>query len=378
MTVRFPSNVEEQNAIASVLFDIDAEIVALEQRRDKTRAIKQSMMQQLLTGRVRLLKKEYTRTPYQESPYFETPQKCKIIWKYMPIDKFMAMLSEGSLYFPNIYSFNDKYEGKLSSETSKEVNKTDLLNAENTPVKQDDGFISQISQKDVVEELRESEPHREEKIKDILDPPHSFQTLLKDFSNRLMFCNSWFLKKIESHSMWAEYGDKRNPTSVAIQTTIGDLIKSFEPTSYQIHIGQIKYKDYDKEHIEGYEDFLSKNLTNPNNVLELFYAPILHKRNLYDDEKEVRAIISFESVCENHLGRIYTSDIPFYNDQLFRAGQTNIMRNIPKGISIKINLQTLLKAIVISPNVNEYFRKPFTKLIKNHNINPDIVHRSAI
>ena len=370
--------ITEQNAIASVLSDIDAEITALEQRRDKTRAIKQGMMQQLLTGRVRLLKKEYMKTPYQESPYFETPQKCKTIWKYMPIDKFMAMLSEGSLYFPNIYLFNDRYEGKLSSETSKEVNKTDLLNAENTPVKQDDGFISQISQKDVVEELRESEPNREQEIKNILDPPDSFQTLLKDFSNHLMFCNSWFLKKNESHSMWAEYGDKRNPTSVAIQTTIGDLIKSFEPTSYQIHIGQIKYKDYDKEHIEGYEDFLSKDLTNPNNVLELFYAPILHKRNLYDDEKEVRTIISFESVCENHLGRIYTSDIPFYNDRLFRAGQTNIRQNIPKGISIKINLQTLLKSIVISPNVNEYFREPFTKLIENHNINPDIVHRSAI
>ena len=46
----------EQRAIASVLSDMDAEIAALEQRRDKTRAIKQGMMQQLLTGKVRLLK----------------------------------------------------------------------------------------------------------------------------------------------------------------------------------------------------------------------------------------------------------------------------------------------------------------------------------
>ena len=45
---------EEQHAIVSVLSDMDAEIAALEQRRDKTRAIKQGMMQQLLTGRVRL------------------------------------------------------------------------------------------------------------------------------------------------------------------------------------------------------------------------------------------------------------------------------------------------------------------------------------
>ena len=47
---------QEQHAIAAVLSDMDAEIAALEQRRDKTIAIKQGMMQQLLTGKVRLLK----------------------------------------------------------------------------------------------------------------------------------------------------------------------------------------------------------------------------------------------------------------------------------------------------------------------------------
>jgi type I restriction enzyme S subunit len=45
----------EQTAIATVLSDIDAELAALEARRDKTRALKQGMMQALLTGRIRLL-----------------------------------------------------------------------------------------------------------------------------------------------------------------------------------------------------------------------------------------------------------------------------------------------------------------------------------
>ena len=49
---------EEQHAIAAVLSDMDAEIAALERRRNKTRAIKQGMMQQLLTGRVRLVQPE--------------------------------------------------------------------------------------------------------------------------------------------------------------------------------------------------------------------------------------------------------------------------------------------------------------------------------
>ena len=44
----------EQTAIASVLSDMDTEIAAIEQRRHKTRDLKQAMMQELLTGRIRL------------------------------------------------------------------------------------------------------------------------------------------------------------------------------------------------------------------------------------------------------------------------------------------------------------------------------------
>jgi type I restriction enzyme S subunit len=46
--------VDEQVAIATLLSDMDAELAALEARRDKTRALKQAMMQELLTGRIRL------------------------------------------------------------------------------------------------------------------------------------------------------------------------------------------------------------------------------------------------------------------------------------------------------------------------------------
>ena len=45
----------EQREIAHILRDMDAEIVALEQRRDKTLAIKQGMIQELLTGHTRLI-----------------------------------------------------------------------------------------------------------------------------------------------------------------------------------------------------------------------------------------------------------------------------------------------------------------------------------
>ena len=47
--------VGEQMALAAILSDMDAELAALEARRDKIRQLKQGMMQALLTGRIRLV-----------------------------------------------------------------------------------------------------------------------------------------------------------------------------------------------------------------------------------------------------------------------------------------------------------------------------------
>ena len=49
---------DEQLAVVAVFSDMDAEIAALEARRDKTKALKQAMMQELLIGKTRLVKPE--------------------------------------------------------------------------------------------------------------------------------------------------------------------------------------------------------------------------------------------------------------------------------------------------------------------------------
>ena len=52
--VPYPS-LPEQTAIAEILSDMDAEIAALEGKLSKARQVKQGMMQELLTGRIRLV-----------------------------------------------------------------------------------------------------------------------------------------------------------------------------------------------------------------------------------------------------------------------------------------------------------------------------------
>lgn len=49
-----PSDLEEQIAIATILSDMESELTTLEARRNKAFQVKQGMMQELLTGRIRL------------------------------------------------------------------------------------------------------------------------------------------------------------------------------------------------------------------------------------------------------------------------------------------------------------------------------------
>lgn len=53
--LKHPSDQAEQRAIASILSDMDAEIAELEAKRDKYKEVRQGMMQQLLTGKIRLI-----------------------------------------------------------------------------------------------------------------------------------------------------------------------------------------------------------------------------------------------------------------------------------------------------------------------------------
>lgn len=56
--IPLPENIQEQTAIATILSDMDTDIQTLQQRLSKTRQIKQGMMQELLTGRIRLVSGE--------------------------------------------------------------------------------------------------------------------------------------------------------------------------------------------------------------------------------------------------------------------------------------------------------------------------------
>ena len=53
--VLFPTDAEERVAVAQVLDDMDSEIQTLDAQLEKARQVKEGMMQNLLTGRIRLV-----------------------------------------------------------------------------------------------------------------------------------------------------------------------------------------------------------------------------------------------------------------------------------------------------------------------------------
>lgn len=55
IVIDLPETIEEQRAIATVLSSMDKEIESLEGKKAKYEQIKQGMMQQLLTGKIRLI-----------------------------------------------------------------------------------------------------------------------------------------------------------------------------------------------------------------------------------------------------------------------------------------------------------------------------------
>ena len=63
MVLCIPQNYEEQQAIATILSDMDKEIADLEAQRDKYRLLKSGMMQKLLTGQIRLVKQQAKIVP---------------------------------------------------------------------------------------------------------------------------------------------------------------------------------------------------------------------------------------------------------------------------------------------------------------------------
>ena len=139
----------------------------------------------------------------------------------------------------------------------------------------------------------------------------------------------------ESDAMWKVYGNPGGET-VAIKTTIGHLIKALEKSpSIPVFVGKVKYDERSKP--EG-------NL----------YLPVVYKRRPFRHEREVRLCIGSASSDNPPSVGSFKQEADFLGIRYNSDGE--ILKLVgEKGLSVKVNLDMLVREIVIHPDGKSSF-----------------------
>ncbi|CAH0235070.1 hypothetical protein SRABI130_02844 [Pseudomonas sp. Bi130] len=127
---------------------------------------------------------------YSNHPDFTTPPDETVIWRYMSIEKYLALLHTASLFMCRLDKFEDPWEGAYSV-----------------------GY-------------------------DHIGP---WDPLVKDVQRGFIFVNCWHANEYESAAMWDLYASRQ--AGVAIRTTVGNLKQSIVSPS-SVYISAVRYEDY--------------------------------------------------------------------------------------------------------------------------------------
>jgi len=111
--------------------------------------------------------------------------------------------------------------------------------------------------------------------------------------------------------MWKLYSSLGN--GIAIQTTIPNFKNSFFDKSITVYAGQVIYIDYNV-------DYFYNGQSSPHITMNGF-TPFIHKRSIYDHEREYRAIVSVRD-----------------NDKFYG-----------KGIPVPVTLELIIQKMVVAP-----------------------------
>jgi hypothetical protein len=141
----------------------------------------------------------------------------------------------------------------------------------------------------------------------------------RDFVGKMNSCgppltvSCWHLNDYESAAMWKLYSDENK--GIAIQSTFSRMVNAFEEFPDSVHIGKIRYIDYQNETFRG--------------EINIFES-ILTKRKSFEHEKELRAVIWETS------------------EKTLRVDDGSVLANI--------NLKELIENIYISPFSPNWYR----------------------
>lgn len=212
-------------------------------------------------------------------PSFETPESSTSVWRYMDFVTFVWILQHSALWFSRADYFEDKWEGAYPVPTLAALKAS--MN--------ESGTWDRYSE--MITEIRYT-----------------------------IYINCWYANDYESAAMWQLYAGAGN--AIAIRSTVARLSESLSTDARNIHIGKIKYIDYEKDALRDVNIFL----------------PYLCKRRSFEHESEVR-LIMWSSEESNA-----TQD-----ERDLRGAEK------PAGHAIKADLNKMLESVYVSPKAKAWF-----------------------
>ncbi len=173
-----------------------------------------------------------------------------------------------------------------------------------------------------------------ESIKEAIDSAYfanAIEFTSEEFKTKLrerVFLNSWHKSPDDSMAMWRIYGG--SDKSLAITTTVEKLRRAIEMANapYYISLAKVNY---------------IKHWRDPEIVFDQYSNIFTYKTNAYEFEKEVRVIID-------------------NSNEDFDRPITN------KGISVQLDIEELLRSIVISPESPPWFLELIEGVVKKYGV----------
>lgn len=238
-------------------------------------------------------------------PVFNMPPDEAVVWRYMPVDRFIQLYRENYLWFGRV----DTYKAEDPHEAWVPVKQQELEEVQRKS--QNWGYRKQGNVIISGDELAK-ESYR------------LFEQLLeaRDYNT---YINCWHRSEIENFAMWKIYG--RSHDCVAIRTTIGDLRNALgEDRGYSLYGGNLNYIDY-------------KNDVFSEEAQHNLWAKYIHKSHFFKYEKEFRLLFN-----DNGSKTPLLDGAPY-----FMQPTDEEIDQISKGIKVPCDFNRLNARILIGP-----------------------------
>lgn len=248
---------------------------------------------------------------YLDDPLFPKPDdKDTKIWRYMDIAKFLSLIDNKALFFSRADFLGDPFEGSIPSAKG-QINLND---------------------------------YARQQAGEVLDPEHPVEPLpysIHDLFRKTSYVCCFNMNSFESAALWSRHTKAGH--GVAIQSTFARLCDCFHDCRDEtIKISLTNYIDHDNQTID---------------VLKNAYLPIIHKRKCFEDEKELRAFITFPHQIFPHGGPLYKE----------------ILDQFPRGFFVTADLDILIERIYIAPSSPPWIKGLLTSILKKYEVKKEIL-----